>query len=84
MFNFLNYLQKKGAMKYNLAKSELMKYQVAFWDCDFEEVDKIIQSGATGTAYVIEADPHPLAIEWLWSVQKQKSKIGVYYRKKCT
>ena len=84
MFKFLNY----EAMKYQIPKSELMMCQVAFWDCDFEEVDKMIKSGATGSALVIEADPQIWAIEWLWMVHKQKSdtiqKIGVYYRKKCS
>ena len=84
MFKFLNY----EAMKYQVPKSEVMKYQVAFWDCDFEEVDKMIKSAPTGSALVIEADPQPWAIEWLWRVLKQKSvtiqKIGVYYRKKCS
>ena len=88
MYKFLKYLHNKGAKKYQIPKSEMMQYHVAFWDCDFEEMDKMIKSGATGSALVIEADPQPWVLEWLWRVLKQKSvtiqKIGVYYRKKCS
>ena len=49
-----------------------MKYEVAFWDCDFEEVEKMIQGG-TGSRLKIDADPEPWALRWLWWVLQQKS-----------
>ena len=53
-------------------RSWAMKYEVAFWDCDFEEVEKMIQGG-TGSRLKIDADPEPWALRWLWWVLQQKS-----------
>ena len=52
-----------------------MKYEVAFWDCDFEEVEKMKQARGPRSKLVIEADPEPWALRWLWLVLKQKSVL---------
>ena len=54
-------------------RSGFMKYEVAFWDCDFEEVEKMKQARGPRSKLVIEADPEPWALRWLRLVLKQKS-----------